>query len=410
MNDLLITAGRLFDGRHDSLVPQAFVHVRDGRIAAVGREAELGETTGRFGRTIALGSDATILPGLINMHVHMSCNPTERMYADIMSEGRERLMLRAAANLQEALSAGVTTVRDCGTKNAIAFACRSAAMDGLLSAPRIVASGDGITSTGGHCHFFSHECDSETEVRWAVRSQFKAGADFIKVFATGGRLTPGTNMLAAQFTERELCAATEEARRLHLRVASHSLGTPGIETAVAARVTTIEHCAFMRPDGVRYEPQLGEQMAAAGIAVCPTIYQGPAKQAGTPPTPAQQAFLNSRADRYGVVKSLVEHGVRIVAGSDAGVPHVRFGDFPGDVAVMGEGTGLPAAMVLKAATSVAAEVLGLGQETGALVAGLSADIVAVKGNPLADLWALTRPLLVVARGWVVGDRFVLLGA
>lgn len=410
MEDLLIKAGRLFDARSDKPMAQAFVHVRAGRIAALGPQAELGAEAGRFARVIDLGAEATLLPGLINMHVHMSCNPTDRMYEDIMTEGTERLLLRATANLSEALRAGVTTVRDCGTRNAVAFACREAAREGLLAAPRIVASGEGVTTTGGHCHFFCHEVDSPTGVRRAVRAQAKAGADFIKVFATGGRLTPNTNVFAAQFSEEEMRALGEEARRLGLRVASHALGTPGIETSVAAPVTSIEHCAFMRPEGVRYEPALAARIAEADIAVCPTVYQGIGKYAGDPgfaPTEAQQAFFDSRFTRYETVRALVEQGVRIVAGSDAGVPHVRFGDFPGDVATLGEGTGLPAAWVLKTATSAAAETLGLAGETGSLAAGLSADLLAVRGDPLADLWALTRPLLVVARGRVVSDLFAL---
>jgi imidazolonepropionase-like amidohydrolase len=333
------------------------------------------------------------------------------MYADIMADGPERLLLRAVTNLQEALRAGVTTVRDCGTRSGVAFACRQAVREGLLDAPRIVASGDGITTTGGHCHFFCHEADSEAEVRRAVRAQSKAGADFIKIFATGGRLTPNTNIFATQFSEAEMRAAGEEARRLGLRMASHALGTPGIETSVAARVTSIEHCAFLRPEGVRYDLALAGRIAEAGIAVCPTIYQGIGKyaaDAGFTPTPAQRAFFDSRHQRYETVQALVKQGVRIIAGSDAGVPHVRFGDFPGDVVTLGEGTGLPTAHVLKTATAIAAEVLGLADETGTLAPGLSADLLGVQGDPLADLTALTRPLLVVAQGRVVNDRFALL--
>jgi imidazolonepropionase-like amidohydrolase len=182
---------------------------------------------------------------------------------------------------------------------------------------------------------------------------------------------------------------------------------------VAARVTSIEHCAFLRPEGVRYEPALAGRIAEAGIAVCPTIYQGIGKYpagSGFTPTPAQRAFFDSRAQRYKTVQTLVKQGVRIIAGSDAGVPHVRFGDFPGDVVTLGEGTGLPTTYVLKTATAFAAEVLGLTGETGTLASGLSADLLGVQGDPLADLSALTRPLLVVAQGRVVNDRFTLIGS
>ena len=163
------------------------------------------------------------MPGLINMHTHMSFSSGDSIFDDHQRESYETKLIRVE-NVQAALRTGVTTVRDCGTLNGIAFAVRAAVESGVMLGPRVIASGEGITTTGGHLWFCGVEADSEVEVRRAVRAQVKAGADFIKVFATGGGSTPGTNACAAQYSEAEMCALTEEARRLDKRVAAHAHG------------------------------------------------------------------------------------------------------------------------------------------------------------------------------------------
>lgn len=409
MADLLIKAGRLFDGRSERLLERAYVAVADGRIAALGPQAELaggtaaGESKERFARTLELGPEVTLLPGLINMHTHMSFSASTDVMGDHQRESVPTKLIRSVENLKRALASGVTTVRDCGTLNAIAFAMRAAVEDGTLVGPRIVAAGAGITTTGGHCWFCCREADGELEVRRAVRAQVKAGADFIKLFATGGNTTPGTNPLAAQYGEAELRAATEEARRLGVRTASHAHGTPGVHTSIAARVTTVEHCTFQTAQGIAYEPEQARIMAGEGIAVCPTIFQGVGKfkRLEDPDlTPGQRAFLTIQRGRFELVNKLVDQGVTIVSGSDAGVAYNEFGDYPGDLALAVRGTGLSPAFILQTATSVAAEALGR-PELGLLAPGKAADLLAVRGNPLSDIGALLDVAAVVARGRVV---------
>lgn len=403
MGPLLIKAGRVFDGVAARALDHAYVIVEGDTIAAVGPQAELVGSAGRFAQEIDLGAEATVLPGLINMHTHMSFSAGAEILHDHQQESYETKLIRAVENLRAALRTGVTTVRDCGTLNGIAFAVRAAVDSGTMVGPRVIASGCGITTTGGHLWFNGLEADGEVEVRRAVRAQAKAGADFIKVFATGGNTTPGTNALAAQYTAAEMCALTEEARRLGKRVASHAHGTPGVYTSIAARVTTIEHCTFLQPTGVQYEPEQGRRIADAGIYVCPTVFQGRSKLFPRDPeqlTPPDRDFLVQREERFRILRQMVEQNIRIVSGSDAGVAFNTFSDYPADLILTVEGADLSPVFVLKSATSVAAEALGR-DDLGVIAPGKAADLLAVQGNPLQDMQALTRPTLVVSRGRVI---------
>jgi imidazolonepropionase-like amidohydrolase len=403
METLLIKAGCVYDGVADRALEHAYVIVDGDTIAAVGPQTELEGSTGRFTHEIDLGSEVTVLPGLINMHTHMSFSAGASVFGDHQQETYETKLIRAVENLQAALRTGVTTVRDCGTLNGIAFAVRAAVESETLLAPRVIASGSGITTTGGHLWFCGVEADSEVEVRRAVRAQVKAGADFIKVFATGGNTTPGTNPLAAQYSEVEMRAITEEACRLGKTVASHAHGTPGIYTSIAARVTTIEHCSFLQPTGTTYEPEQGRIIADAGIYVCPTIFRGRGKfllRDENRKSPQTIEYLAQRESRFTLVRQLVEQGVQIVSGSDAGVAFNEFTDYPGDLILAVEGTDLSPVYVLQSATSVAAEALGRS-DLGCIAPGKVADLLAVQGNPLQDIHVLNNPRLVMSRGRVV---------
>jgi imidazolonepropionase-like amidohydrolase len=401
MAPVLMKAGRVYDGVADRALEHAYVVVDGDTITAVGPQAELAGSTGRFAQVLDLGAEATVLPGLINMHTHMSFSSSDSIFDDHQRESYETKLIRSVENLKAALRTGVTTVRDCGTLNGIAFAVRAAVERGTMLGPRVIASGNGITTTGGHLWFCGVEADSDVEVRRAVRAQVKAGADFIKVFATGGGSTPGTNTFAAQFSEAEMRALTEEARRLDKRVASHAHGTPGVLTSIAARVTTIEHCSFFLPSGTRYEPEQARRIADAGIYVCPTVFQGRGKLlVQHPDEPWAAAFRQGQAERFSVIRRLVDQGVRLVSGSDAGVNFNAFTDYPGDLSLTVEGVDLSPLYVLKSATSVAAEALGRS-DLGVIAPGKAADLLAVQGNPLQDIRALTMPVLVVSRGRIV---------
>ena len=403
MGPMLIKAERIFDGQSDHVLERAYLIVNGDVIEAIGPQSELAGSDGRFAQEIDLGSNVTLMPGLINMHTHMSFSSSDTVFADHQAESVETKLIRSVDNLKMALRTGVTTVRDCGTLNRIAFSVREAVENGIFQAPRVVASGEGVTTTGGHLWFCGVEADTEDEVRRAVRSQVKAGADFIKAFATGGNTTPRTNSLAAQYTEAEMRAITEEAERLDVRVAAHAHGTPGVRNAIRARVTTIEHCSFMTAAGMGYEPDEVRMIADAGLYVCPTIFQGQGKYLDREQAKESEEvarYFTMREQRFNLVRRLVEDGVQIVSGSDAGVRFNTFDDYPEDLVLATEGTDLSPLYMLKTTTSIAAEALGR-PDLGVLAPGRAADLFAVAGDPLQDIRALTHPRFVMARGQVV---------
>jgi imidazolonepropionase-like amidohydrolase len=402
MGALLVKAGRVYDGVAERVREHAYVTIEGETITAIGAQTELAGSSGQFTREIDLGAEVTLLPGLINMHTHMSFSSGESILNDHQNDSAEIKLIRSVENVQAALRTGVTTIRDCGTLNSIAFAVRAAIDQGVMRGPRVIASGEGLTTTGGHLWFCGVEADSEVEARRGVRSQVKAGADFIKIFATGGGSTPGTNVYAAQFSEAEMCAITDEARRLGRHTAAHVHGTPGVYTSIAARVTTIEHCSFLTPSGAQYEPEQGKRIADAGIYVCPTIFQGRGKllEQSQEPLPWAAQHLAQRQERFALVRRLVDDGVQLVSGSDAGVSYNEFTDYPGDLILSVEGMDLSPLYVLKSATSVAALALGRS-DLGVIAPGKAADLLAVQGNPLQDIRALQRPRLVISRGYVV---------
>ncbi|MDH3604378.1 MAG: amidohydrolase family protein, partial [Candidatus Tectomicrobia bacterium] len=207
-----------------------------------------------------------------------------------------------------------------------------------------------------------------------------------------------------QYTEAEMCAITEEARRLDVRVAAHAHGTPGVRNAIAARVTTIEHCSFRQPSGTIYEPEQARLIANSGLYVCPTISVGRGKALETQQLVISEeeavAFYARREERFGLVRQLLGDGVQIVSGSDAGVPYNTFDNYPEDLILTSEGVDLSPVAVLKSATSVAAEAMGR-PDLGVIASGKAADLIAVRGNPLQDIRTLTQTRFVMSRGQVV---------
>lgn len=398
-----VVADRVWDGHATDPIRGGFVLVDGGRIEAVGRVADLGELAVP---RIDLPA-ATVLPGLINGHAHLALSGSATPIRDYRADTRAgiaALVVRAVGNLRRAVEAGVTTVRDLGIVNEVGFAVRAAVADGLIVGPRVVTSGRPITVTGGHCHWFSHECDTTADIRVAVRRQVRDGADWIKLMLSGGNLTPRTNPLAPQFTQDELAACVTESRRLRVPVAVHAYDPLSIRWAVELGVDTVEHCLFETPDGIAYEPETAERMAERGVAFVPTI-TGALPRIGTGASPVAERFQDKEAQIRSMFRKLFAAGVPMIAGSDAGVPNRAFEDFPADLAALvgPHGIGLSARQALIAATAGAAERLGL-PDTGVLEPGRRADVLAVQGDPLSDISALTRPELVVAAGVPVPPR------
>jgi imidazolonepropionase-like amidohydrolase len=413
----IFRAARVWDGVAASPVADGFVVVDDARIGAVGRWAELEDSTSpgaAFGAVpIVDCGDATLLPGLINAHVHLTLSGSWTVLADYLADrdaGMEMLTARAVANLGASLAAGTTTVRDCGTVNEVAFAVRAGVEGGGIAGPRVLTSGAGLTVSGGHCYFFCHEVDTSAELRAAVAEQARVGADFIKVFATGGGLPPASNPFAAQYSADQIRAVVEVAHGGGLAVAAHAHAPEGIANAITAGVDTIEHCTFRTQEGVAYDPTLVEEIAKRGIVVCPTVVgrqsQPPEEiQARIAALPVAQRLWLS--EFVGNVRKMFDAGVILIGGNDAGgIPGSSFDAYPLGVAALADfgqfPVGLSSLDALRASTSIAARACGL-TDSGRLEPGLRADLLAVDGNPLDHINDLEHVKLVVCNGRVAVD-------
>ena len=383
----LYTADALLPAASAEVVHQGGVLIDGGQIVAAGPSGAL-RSMGPGGEVVDLGA-VTLLPGLIDAHVHLGFDggpdPAARMRAE--TDAEQLILMRSSA--RQLLHAGVTTVRDLGARAFLDIAVRDAIARGTEDGPRLVTAGRPLTPAGGHCWFMGGECGSAGELRRMVRLHHLRGADLIKVMATGGFLTTGSAPWSAQFTAPELSAVTREAHRLGMRVAAHAHGTEGIARAVAAGADTIEHCSFAGPDGEfgsDFDPALAEEIAVAGIFVCPTInVTAPVMRERHGPV------------LEGVIRGLHRRGVPLIAGTDAGTENCPHGAYACGLEALAE-AGLPAREVLEAATLRAARALGVEDRTGSIAPGKDADLIAIRGDPLRDVSALHRIELVVTRG------------
>ncbi len=345
-------------------------------------------------------SGLTLLPGLINCHVHLCLtgdpDPVQLMAAEPVTLTAVRVALHA----RETLESGVTTVRDLGGRDYAELAVRTAIRQGLIPGPRVVAAGKVICMTGGHGAWVGREADGPAEVRKAVREQLKAGAEVIKVIATGGVMTPGVEPGAAQLGLDELRAAVEEAGKAGRRVAAHAQGSDGIADAVAAGVASIEHGIFLTEEIVARMRAAGTMLVATLVAAERIASAGP--DAGVPAwmVAKSQAVVAAHVASFQLA---YRTGVPIAAGSDAGTPLNPHGSLLPELRLMAT-HGMPPLECLRAATATAASLLGLGDRLGRIAPGYAADLVAVDGDPSEELEALARVRLVIAQGRVVVDR------
>jgi len=379
----VLTASRVVTG--DETVTDGAVVVGDRTVDWVGPVSALSAEHLSLPRADYPGS--TIMPGLIDSHVHLGFdggpNPAARMCAET-GEQQLMLMLRSA---RELLGVGVTTARDLGSRAYLAVAVRDAIAAGLARGPRLVVAACPITVTGGHCWFMGGEADSEDDLRRLVRTHHKNGADLIKVMSTGGFMTSGSAPWYAQFTTAQLAVIVEEAARVDKPVAAHSHGTEGIRRAVEAGVTTIEHCSFVTETNERrFSESLAARIAERGMFVCPTI-------SASAPYIAELTGIEVGAH----VKAMHDMGVRIIAGTDAGIDNNPHHQYVGGLEYLVT-LGFQPGQVLAMATTEAAAALGLGASTGRLAPGYDADLIVVRGDPQADITALRDLRRVIARG------------
>jgi imidazolonepropionase-like amidohydrolase len=346
----------------------------------------------------------TALPGLIDAHVHLTLNAGPDSLAVLDSENDELLLERGLRNARRMAAAGITTTLDLGSRANVGFEmARAAARDGSAAA-RVLVAGAPITPHRGHTCFFGGEADGQAGVAAAVRDRAERGAAMIKIIATGGSMTAGTDPLSASYPVEVLAAAAREAHRAGLPITAHAHGTGGIRAALEAGLDAVEHATMLGADGGwQFDAALAGEMAAARMRVIPTAAAGRRyERAGgswTASLPNRATGSDTRTRNAGL---LLESGVTLVAGTDAGVAHTDFGEELFAELEAYVRAGMPPAGAIAAATAIAAAHLGLGAVTGTLAVNRAADVLVVHGDPLTDITALRRTRLVLRGGQLIG--------
>ncbi|MEV0069342.1 amidohydrolase family protein [Amycolatopsis sp. NPDC050768] len=381
----IYTAARLLTDSAAPLIEDAAVCVEDGLITYAGPRA----SAPRADDATDLG-DTTLMPGLIDCHVHLSLDPAAGAVTLAGPDDEDALRHRMIANARRLLDAGVTTARDLGAPGTLGTEIRDLLPTLPEAAPRILAANAPITVTGGHAESMGGAADGVAQLRMRVRRHAQDGVDLIKVMTTGGFMTPGSHPSEARYTTAELTALVTEAHALGLPVTTHALGVEGIDRAVTAGVDCIEHCGWVTRTGTRFDPAIAARIVAGGIAVSPTMNSACTAAEYFCPWDERDTVLDN-------LRRLVALGATIVAGTDAGIPLVHFDRYADGLDLLAE-TGMSPRGVLASATDVAASVCGLSTVTGRLAPGLSADLIAVAGDPTEDLSTLHRPRFVLAAG------------
>jgi imidazolonepropionase-like amidohydrolase len=393
----LIRATTVLTGRAGQVISDGAVLLDGSRIVDVGPR---GTTTAPPGAPVEVVDlpGRTVLPGLIDAHVHLGFDDGVDPVTGRSRESDAHLLLRMSENARKLLSAGVTTARDLGGRGFLDVALRDAIEAGLALGPHLVVATRPITNTGGHCWYMGGEADDEPAIRRVARENLRAGADCLKVMASGGQMTAGgPPNWRAQYSTEQIRIVVEEATMRGKGVAVHAHAPATIRSAVAAGVTTIEHCTFITESGMDYDEALVDAIAAAGIYVCPTVHGLFWKMRDMLGSQVMDNWL-------GRIARMKEAGVRIIAGTDSGFAlgplENRTDDYVAGLEVFAEAGFSPEA-VIELATIVAAEACGVGAVTGSLEPGKRADLIAVAGNPLTNLADLRRTDLVLVSGRAV---------
>lgn len=403
--DTLIHAGRLIDGISDRAVTERTLRVVDGTIAGI----ERGYTTPGDDDTLVDLSDQTVLPGLMDMHVHLTGQYSANSRLRGFTLNASDLAYDAARYAKLTLEAGFTVVRNLGDSFNVTVALRDAIAAGDVPGPRIFTAARSLSSTGGHgdptngwaMHLIGDPAlsnvivNSVEDARKAVRQRYKDGADWIKITATGGVLSVAKSGQNPQFTDEELEAIVSIAADYGLRVAAHAHGTEGMKRAVIAGVASIEHGTYMDRDVMQL-------MKERGTYYVPTILAGNWVAEKSKIDGFFPELVRPKAAAIGplIQATFAEayaFGVPIVFGTDTGVS--AHGDNGQEFALMVE-SGMPAMEAIQSATTVAADFLGIADTQGSLEVGKQADIIAVPGNPLDDIAVMERVSFVMKGGTI----------
>ncbi|MFG1702787.1 amidohydrolase family protein [Nonomuraea sp. M3C6] len=386
----IIRAAKVLTGRPGEVIEEGEVLIDGSKIVSVGPPG----SAGGEGEVVELPGH-TVLPGLVDAHVHLGFDAKVDPVTRRSAESDRHLLLRMAENARKLLSAGVTTARDLGGRGFLDLALRDAIEEGLTVGPHLVAATRPITVTGGHCWYMGGEADDEPAIRRVARENLRAGADCLKVMASGGQMTPGAPpSWVPQYSTEQLRVVVEEAATRGKGVAAHAHASASIRSSVEAGVTTIEHCTFFTPSGHQYDAKLADLVADSGTYVCPTVHGVFWRMREVHGPEMLDKWLHG-------VASMREVGVRLIAGTDAGFGLAgidnRTDGFVGGLEVFAM-AGHTNAEIIELATVRAADACGVGTLTGSLEAGKRADLIAVAGDPLKRLSDLRNLALVLVSG------------
>jgi imidazolonepropionase-like amidohydrolase len=393
-----IRAQRLFDGSGSRVLQDAVVVIDGTHIAAVGPASRVAAPPGT---TLMDVGDRTLMPGLIDAHVHILLTGSLASGQEDRAATDDQALLRGARNAQLALKSGLTTVRDCGDRNYLSLTLRDFVESGGIAGPRLVCAGPVVTSTGGHLWWNGIESDTADDARRAVRTLVRNGVDFIKLMGSGGNATPGSNPEAAQYDAAAFHAIADDAHRMGKKVAAHVHGVESIRMAVDAGIDTLEHVPFRAHGTIEYDERLVEDIVRkdliVSLAMPSTWYRLRAedmREARTHP-----GHLWER--RYETIRRMHAAGVKLVVSSDQGSTGTRIDELALLMEFLVKVVQIPAADVLYGATGLAAKALGMADRIGTLKPGTLADMAIIDGDPVTDIAAMQRVHMVIKDGQVV---------
>lgn len=367
----------LLNGTGETPIENTYLIVEENKVVKVGQITELenSENLEVFDLT-----GKTVMPGLINAHVHINMEPVGDPFASNDSDAK--IAFKTAANLRKHLYAGTTFFRDLGGNRFIDIEARDAVKAGLLEGPEFLAAGQCICMTGGHgWSAGGREADGPDEVRKAAREQLRAGADLIKVMATGGVMTKGVEPGSPQLSEEEMRAAIEEAHNVGKKTATHAQGTVGIKNAVRAGIDSVEHAIFLDDEVIEMMVEKGTYIVPTLAAVDFIVKNG--LEGGIPEYAVRKAKSVQEAHKDSI-KRAYDAGVKIAMGTDSGTPYNLHGSAPYEVKLLTECCMSPMD-ALVAATKGSADCLGILDNYGTLEEGKFADFLVLDENPLDNL-------------------------
>jgi imidazolonepropionase-like amidohydrolase len=384
---------RLLDGIGGSFDFASIEIDEDGRIARVDTSSTRSPV--RSGALDLQGHFA--LPSLIDCHVHLTADASADPVAARVNSSEGYLAILASQNAERTLQRGVTTIRDCGAPHFVDASVKRSIRDGLIEGPRMLSSGKMLTMTGGHGCLVGQEIDGPVEARKFARLNLKMGADNIKMVASGGIMTPNVDPTHPSLTIEEMAAGFEEARKAGKLTACHAHSLEGVKNAIRAGVRTVEH-------GVWLDEEACDMMLEQGCYLCPTLsvvhnlvsHSNDARM----PHHVREKIHRVAAAIAGSFRLAIEKGVRIICGTDAGMPFTFHGETANEIRLMVE-AGIAPEKAIVIATSQSAAALKLSDETGAVEVGRFADLMVVAGDPTADIEVLSRPSYLFKKGKLV---------